>query len=292
MKDISVITVNYNTADLIRGCIESVLRQSDCNYEMIVVDNASSDNSVSVLNDYKDRITFVSNTHNLGFGKANNQAFKLSRGRYLFLLNPDAVLLSSNDLQNAVRYMDENLAFGLVGTRIIDSQQNHIVTISDHYPRQKQTSVDFSKLPGKWATVLGASMIIRRDVFDAVDGFDEDFFLYAEETDLCLRIRKQGYHIGYANDISVLHIGGASERKSTPEQVIRRKKHAKYLFYRKHYHRDDVMQIAKKDFKQAKWNWLRLSLKKKVFGLSPKDEEKMLRHRVTCEITNELLQIL
>lgn len=290
MKDISVLTVNYNKADFIRGCVESVLRQHDANFEMIVIDNASTDKSVSVLREYDDQITLLENKKNMGLGKSTNQAFRESSGRYLLLLNPDTILLSSHDLYNAIRYMDEHPDYGLVGTRIVDACQRHVVTVSDHYPRQKQTSIDFSRLPGRWATVLGASMLIRRDVFEKIGGFDENFFLYAEETDLCLRIRKQGYKIGYHDGITILYVNSTRLRKNVTEQVIRQKKRAKYLFYRKHYPRKDVIQIARKDFQQAKWHWLRLACKKKIWGLTLLEEHRLVRHKVTCDVSNEVLQ--
>lgn len=290
--DISVLIVNYNTADLIGRCVESVLSQRGVSFEVIVIDNASADESVKVLKAFGDKITLIANKDNLGFGKANNLGFQASSGNYLFLLNPDAMFLTDNDLANAVRYMQEHADEGLMGTRIVDSYNQHVVTICDHYPRQKQTTANFSHLPGKWATVLGASMVVRRDVFEKIGGFDEDFFLYAEETDLCLRIRQHGYKINYSEQITVQHVGSASVRTSPKEQVIRRKKRAKYLFYRKHYPKSDVVQIAKKDLSQARWHWWRLFLKKKILGLSSKDQQKLLRHQVTCEVTQELMRSL
>jgi N-acetylglucosaminyl-diphospho-decaprenol L-rhamnosyltransferase len=287
--DVSVLTVNYNTADLTPKCVQSALDQQGVTREVIVIDNASVDDSVKELQKFGDKIILVPNKDNLGFGKANNQAFRLSSGRYLFLLNPDANFLTVNDLQNAVRFMDEHPDYGLVGTRIVDSQGKHVVTISNHYPRQKQTTTDFSHLPGEWATVLGASMIIRRDVFEKLGGFDEDFFLYAEETDLCLRIRKAGYKIGYNDEVTVHHVGSASVRTSPPEHVIRRKKRAKYLFYSKHYSKTEVIEMAKKDLCHAKWHLWRLMLKKKVLGLNSSEERKYGRHKVTVEVAKEVL---
>lgn len=290
MIDISVIVVNYNTAELVKRCIESILAQRDVIFEIIVIDNASADNSVDVLREFDNEITLIANDNNLGFGKANNQGFRVSKGRHLFLLNPDAVLLTEHDLLNAVCYMDAHKEYGLVGTRIYDSSEQHVITLCDHYPRQKQSSVDFSKLPGKWATVLGASMLIPREVFEKVKGFDEDFFLYAEETDLCLRIRKVGFKIGYTEKVSVQHVGCASTRKTPAEKVMRLKKEAKYLFYKKHYTSTDVIKIAKNEMRKAKWQWLRLMFKKQILGLTSRDEEKLIRHQVTCDVASQVLQ--
>lgn len=290
MKSISILTVNYKTPELTRACIESVLEQQAVDFEMIVVDNASNDESVSVLNALTDKIIFIPNNENVGFGRANNQAFKKSSGKYLFLLNPDARLLNKNDLANAVKFMDEHPEFGLVGTRIVDGDGNFQNTISDHYPRQKQCSADFSHLPGKWACVLGASMVIRRDAFEKVNGFDEDFFLYAEETDLCLRMRKAGYEIGYLENVTVSHIGGASAKKLPSAEVVRRKKSAKYLFYKKHYPKNDVIAMAKKDLRTASRSAWFLSLKKKLFGLTAKQEHQLARHKISQEIAKKFLQ--
>lgn len=292
MKDISIITVNYKTPELTKECIESVLRQNrDVNIEMIVVDNASGDESVSVIKKFSDKIIPIFNEENVGFGRANNQAFRQSSGRYLFLLNPDARLLDDHfDLINAIDYMEQHPEIGLAGTRIVDINRELQNTISDHYPRQKQSTKDFSDLPGKWACVLGASMVIRRDAFEKVNGFDEDYFLYSEETDLCLRLRQAGYQIGYLDDVTVCHIGGASAKKLPSEKVIRLKKSAKYLFYKKHYNPSDVKNIATKDLQQAKWHRLWLSLKKKIFSLSPKEEHKLARHQIAIEESLKVLQ--
>lgn len=292
MTDISILTVNYKTPELTRECIQSVLEQQDVNFEMIVVDNASGDKSVEVLSALGSKVIFLPNNENLGFGKANNQAFQKSTGRYLFLLNPDARLLNAHDLANAVAFMDEHPAFGLVGTRIVDSEGHCQNTISDHYPRQKQCSADFSKLPGKWACVLGASMVIRRDAFEKVAGFDEDYFLYAEETDLCLRMRQAGYQIGYMENVTVSHVGGASAKKLPSEQVIRRKKSAKYLFYQKHYPRKDVINMAKKDLREASLHAWFLLLKQKLVGLNQKELHKLARHQVSKEVVRSLLEKL
>ncbi len=286
MLDISVLIVNYNTADLVKLCIESVLRQRDANYEIIVMDNASVDESVAVLRAFGDQITLIANQDNLGFGKSNNQGFHISQGRYLFLLNPDAECLTEYDLCNAVKYMDEHPQYGLVGTRIVDSIGQVDETAWDHYPRQKQASIDFSTLPGKWATVLGASMVVRRDVYEKIGGFDEDYFLYAEETDLCLRIRQQNYQIGYYTGVTVRHIGGASASKNPAELTIRRKKQAKFLFYSKHYPLADVVRMAKKDLSQARWHRLRLWLKKKILGLSAADEYRYVKYKITTEVAS------
>ena len=147
MIDISVLIVNYNTAELVKKCLESLWVQQDVNFEIIVIDNNSHDDSVAVLQQFIPRITFVPNQDNKGFGKANNQAFKLSQGRYIFMLNPDAICMSHQDLFHAVQFMDRHTEYGLSGTRILNSNHQLEQTAYKHYPRQKQTRADFSNLP-------------------------------------------------------------------------------------------------------------------------------------------------
>lgn len=289
MLDISVIIVNYNTAALVKKCVESVLSQRDVSYEIIVVDNASHDQSMAILQSFGRRIQLISNVDNVGFGKANNQAFQYSSGRYLFLLNPDAMCLSDLDLSRALKYMEENPLIGLAGTSIMNSDGQLLSTIYHHYPRQKKTSADFSHLPGNIATVLGASMLVPRRVFEKVRGFDESFFLYAEETDLCLRIRQQGHAIGYCEQVAVQHVGGASEKGNPREEVIRKKKAGKLLFYRKHYSPADVIKLVKSDLKKAKWHLFLLALVKLFFGLNEKQKSKYKQHTVSYELARRFL---
>lgn len=289
MTDISVLIVNYNTAKLVGECVKSLLKQEGVHFEIIVIDNNSHDDSLAVLQQYASRIRLISNPDNLGFGRANNQAFKLSKGRYLFMLNPDAVCLSNQDLALAVKYMHENQGCGLAGTKIVNANQQVESTAFLHYPHQSQTATDFSSLPGRYASVLGASMIARRDVFEKVAGFDEDFFLYGEETDLCLRIRKAGYWIGYCESVTVMHIGSASEKGNPPEEILRKKKKGKLLFYRKHYPLPDVCKIVKRDYRHAGLHLLRLRLLKCLFGLNKKQQQKYRQQLMVRELSREFL---
>lgn len=289
MIDISVLVVNYNTADLVKQCIESLLSQRDVRFEVIVVDNNSRDHSLAVLQAYQSRITFIANMDNKGFGKANNQAFALSTGRYIFMLNPDAVCLTDHDLSRLTQFMDAELSYGLIGTRIVNNQDQVEQTAYYHYPHQQQTKADFSRLPGELATVLGASMVVRREVFEQVKGFDEDFFLYGEETDLCLRIRKLGYGIGYCESVTVKHVGSASEKGNPPTEILRKKKAGKLLFYRKHYPIADVRAIVRRDLRQARWHILRLSLIKVFCKLNAKQEQKLQRYLVARSLAKDFL---
>ncbi len=281
--DISILIVTYNTANIIQACLDSVFKQLGVQYEIIVVDNASADNSVEVLSTFSDRITLIANTNNVGFGKANNQAFKQSTGRYVFMLNPDAVLQSTTALQELIAYMDAAPSIGLAGTRILKTNTTEESKPSYQYPGQKHCDWNFGGLPGEIAWVLGASMIARREVFELVHGFDEDYFLYGEEADLCLRIRQQGYAIGYCSHVAVEHIGGASEKSNSTEARWLKKQNGLHTFYRKHYPLEIAKHLVKRDLKRATFRRAVLGFRKNIFGLTGRSLDQYHRYNAVCK---------
>jgi len=119
------------------------------------------------------------------------------------------------------------------------------------YPGANAVSRDFSKLPGDIAWIIGASMIIRRDVYQKLQGFDPDYFLYSEETDLCLRARELGFEIGYMDGIAISHIGGKSESSSDLSDVAERKLRGLLTFREKHYSQADCIDLATRDLRRA-----------------------------------------
>lgn len=288
---VSVLIINYNTADLIADCVESVLKQQGIDFEIIVIDNNSSDQSLAVLQNFGDKIKLIANQENLGFGKANNQGFKISNGEYLFLLNPDAKFVSSLDLKQAVDYLIQHPQCGTAGTAILNKSSELTISTDKYYPRQKQTKSNFAALPGEYASVLGASMVMRRDVFEKINGFDEDYFLYVEEIDLCLRIRQLGYTVDYIKDAKVQHIGGASERKNRPEEVALKKKTGKYLFYQKHYSKLDARRLIKHDLKHSQIQLLRLKILNKFLGLNQKNKTNYATHLAILGLAQKFLNI-
>lgn len=287
---ISVLIVNYRTAELAVACIGALLRQKNVTYEIIVIDNHSEDDSGVSFARFGTLITLVKNTENIGFGRANNQAFQLSKGRYLFILNPDAHCLSDHDLANAIEWMDSHPQYGLAGTQVVDKHHHIQKTTYPYYPRQREAGLDFSHLPGDIAAVLGASMLIRRSVFEEVNGFDEDFFLYGEETDLCLRIRQSGHAIGYCDRVTVQHIGGASEQFTPREIIILKKRGGKILFFRKHYPKKMVRHMMRRDLWHTTYHLWRLKILNYFLPLSPKQKQKILNLTVIHNMAQEALK--
>ncbi len=250
--ELSVIIINYNTRDYLTKCLESVLNQKGAAFEIIVVDNSSTDGSSQMLKNKFPQVQLIANANNVGFAAANNQALIICRGQYVFFLNPDTVV-EPDCLKTMLRFMENRPDIGLAGTKLLFPDRTFHPSVGDGYPGGRRARKVVPDLPGDIAWVLGASMIVPRAVIKAMQGFDDRFFLYAEEQDLCLRIRKAGLLIGYIPDAVVVHWGGKSERDNPPANVWAKKIKAEYLFYNKHYPEKTVRAIRRADCIQAIW---------------------------------------
>jgi GT2 family glycosyltransferase len=257
--ELSVVVVSYNTADLIGNCLKSVFEASNITREVFVVDNASTDGSADFIKINFPSVHLVANTENVGFAAANNQALPRCKGKYIFFLNPDTEVVSDT-FSEAISFMDANPRIGLAGTKIINPDRTLQWSVSYRYPGQKYTTNELSDLPGKIACVLGASMIGRSELIKKIGGFDEDFFLYGEDQDLCLRIRKLGREIGYIDSAAVVHLGGQSEKNSLSSEVWKKKIRAEYIFYRKHYLPKTIKRISRDHIIKAWWRIITLKL--------------------------------
>jgi GT2 family glycosyltransferase len=249
MFDISVIIVTYNSSECIQACLDSLWSQKGVDYEVIVVDNASSDDTLLTVRN--NQCLLLKNEENIGFGRACNLGISRSTGRYIFLLNPDARLTNEGDLARVCRLMDENLQWGLSGAKVLSSNGSLESPPAREYPGQKHVQRDFSKLPGSISWVIGAAMVIRRDLCLRLGGFDPAYFLYSEETDLCLRIRELGYEIGWMENIVVRHIGGESEKGVDPFDTACRKLRGLLTFRIKHYTAEECAFLANRDRRRS-----------------------------------------
>jgi len=281
--DLSVIIVSYQTSDLISPCLTSILNQEGgIKVEIFVIDNASTDGSAALIAADFPAVRLTANRTNIGFAAANNQAIPHCRGRYIFFLNPDTVL-AEGCLTAAVAYMDAHPEVGLAGLRILNPDGSDQESVSYRYLSQRYTSGELNGLPGTIAAVLGAAMIAPRAAIDAVGGFDADFFLYGEDEDLCLRLRRRGYRIGHIPGARVIHYHGQSERRATPAEVWRRKIRAEYLFYRKHYRPETVAKISRMELIKAKWRLLTLLVLLPFAKNKYRVREKIARYEVLKE---------
>jgi len=279
--DLSVIIVSYNTADFLGRCLNSVASQSSVTSEVIVVDNCSQDGSPDFLRKTFPWVDLIANDRNHGFSKANNQALKICKGRYVYYLNPDTEVLP-NAFRQMVDFMDSHPDVGLAGTRLVYPDGSLQPSVENRYPGQRYTKNELKGLKGDIAWVLGASMIARQPLIRTLEGFDEHFFLYGEDLDLCLRIRKAGWLIGHIPEAVVIHWEGQSERGNLPVDVWEKKIKAEFDFYRKHYSSKAVRAIERSNLLQAYWRIFTLSLmlpflKNREKALGKLDKYKLIK---------------
>jgi hypothetical protein len=280
--DLSIIIVSYNTSDLIGTCLASVHAADDVNKEVFVVDNASTDGSADFIRKNFPSVSLIANTENRGFAAANNQVLPQCRGRYIFFLNPDTEVVSGA-FGKALSYMDAMPHVGLAGTKLINPNGTLHESVSYRYPGQRYTGRELSSLKGSIACVQGSSTIVRPNVMKAVGGFDEDFFLYGEDQDLCLRIRKSGFEIGYIDSAVVVHLGGRSERQTPLSEIWQKKTSAELLFYGKHYPPESIARIRRAKLLQARLRIAVLNLTIPFLKDRAKAVEKLIKYRVTCK---------
>jgi hypothetical protein len=285
--DISVIIVTFNSAGCIGACVRSVLAQTGISFEVIVVDNASTDDTPARLKDLPCRV--ISSPENLGFGRGNNLGFAASRGRYVYLLNPDARLTGENALAELCRRLDASPRWGMAGTLIRSAAGHAESPPATGYPGARHVRRDFSKLPGRIAWIMGASMVIRRELYQKLGGFDPGFFLYSEETDFCLRLRELGFEIGYIGEVAVSHLGGASEDPRDPYEVSARKLRGLLRFREKHYSPADCVLLARRDLRRARWRMFWNGLLARWQPPRSRAWQKHRQYRAIWEVSLEFL---
>ena len=208
----SIIIVNYNGKEHISGCLESVLSQTYPDLEIIVVDNSSDDGSVRTLGEYKD-IKLLLNETNLGFAKACNQGTEISKGGYIVYLNFDTVveadwlekLIEAAKGAGVGACMSKLLVLGVDPPMINSSGgMTHYLGLSWSGDYKKADDGAFSKIK-EVAFASGAAMLVKREVIEKVGAFDEDYYMYLEDTDLSWRIRLAGYKVIFVPESIVWH---------------------------------------------------------------------------------------
>lgn len=229
--DVSILLVNWNSIDYLRPCLASVYEHTKgISFEIIVVDNASYDGCSEMLRKEFPEVIFIQSDENLGFSRANNLAFQRSTGAALLFLNPDTLVLNpAISMMYATLQSAPNI--GAVGCGVLNhdrSLQTHYVQASPTLLNQLLLSefaktmlpksrlwgirplIEYDGQPREVEVVMGSCMMVKRSVFQQVGLFDERYFMFAEDVDLCYSIRQHGYAIYYVREGSVIHYGGKS----------------------------------------------------------------------------------
>lgn len=245
--DVSIIIINYNTPQLVIECINSIKTfTNDLRYEIIVVDNASSDNSKSILGSLDD-IYYIYSDKNLGFGKANNLGAQYAKGKYLFFLNSDT-LLTGTAIYSLFKFCEKYPKnIGACGMILKDSNGNDIHSAGSFpsilkecflkpslssYPNNAVDKGDYISVD----YITGADLFMSKTLFEEIDGFDKDFFMYYEETDLQKRIKNKGYEIALIKDRDIIHLEGGSfdiKSQNTPIRRLQMQLESRFIYMKK-----------------------------------------------------------
>lgn len=256
MIDLSIIIVNYNTKQLTLNCLKSVYESITAySYEVILIDNASRDDSVSVIQEQFPQVRLIPNNENLGFAKANNQGMRIAEGRYVLLLNSDTVI-EPDTLGIMIRFMDDDPTVGASGCKVLLPDGSLDKACRRGFPTPLATLYYVSKLSKLFPKhpkinayhredldpnesypidcLVGAFMMVRREAIKNVGLLDEKFFMYFEDTDWCYRLKEAGWTNYYYPKTTILHYKRASSRNK-PMRITYEFHRAMALFYNKHY---------------------------------------------------------
>ncbi|MHC4975169.1 MAG: glycosyltransferase family 2 protein [Planctomycetota bacterium] len=254
--ELSIVVVSYNTADLTIECLKSVREQTTrVSYEVIVVDNNSTDGSADRIASEHPWVALIRSSENLGFAGGNNEGVSRARGEHVLLLNPDTLVLD-HAIDMLYEYAKKNPDAGIWGGRTLFEDRS--LNPSSCWRRQtvwnlfcracgltglfRGSGVLNAESYGGWNRdserevdiVSGCFFLTTRSLWDEVGGFDEAFFMYGEEADLCLRARKKGVRPRVTPHATIIHYGGASERVKGEKLV--RLFSAKVGLLRRHWH--------------------------------------------------------
>jgi len=251
MAEVSIIILSWNTKDILSECLDAVKQYCDgTDYEVIVVDNGSTDGSQDMILSRYPQVRLIQNKENSGFAKANNLAMKTCDSSLMLLLNSDA-LLTEGSLQSLVELAHHQSRAGIIGALLTNPDGSFQASHSP-FPNLRQEFLILSGLgrlvKGRWypsrtaETQIGAQMVdyvegacllVRRSALEEVGGLCEDYFMYAEEVDWCFRMKERGWQVWYQPEARVAHYGGASSknRKTAREGDLY---FSRILFFKKH----------------------------------------------------------
>jgi GT2 family glycosyltransferase len=275
MTDLSIVIVNWNARDLLLDCLASIEREvrarrdpGRIEVETLVVDNGSSDGSVPAVRQRFPWAEVIALPDNLGFAAGNNVGLRKSSGRHAVLLNSDT-RVHRDALETCVRYLDAHPDVGAVGPQLLNpdgSKQNSIHNfpslLTEVVPRGLLEVLLPRRFPSKRyehaapvdvEAVLGACLFVRREVLEQVGPMPEDYFVFLEETDWCLRIRRAGWRVVHVPEAHVVHVLGASSKKKRPAETRIEYHRSLYHFFRKH--RGPLAAAAVVGLRTAKSLW-------------------------------------
>jgi len=232
--ELSIIIVNWRSAAFLEQCLRTVFRETkDFSFEIIVVDNASFDGSEEIVQQEFPQVRYIQSNCNLGFSKANNLAYEESRGKYVLFLNPDTEI-RDGAIQKLVDCFEANPKAWIVGPKLLNSDGSVQTSCVQSFPTILNQTFDAEILrrlfphsslwgvrslyqdgkgPAEVDVISGASLMVRREAFEKAGCFSSEYFMYAEDVDLCFKVHAAGWKVLYLGDTVVVHHGGQSSSK-------------------------------------------------------------------------------
>ncbi|MDP2301270.1 MAG: glycosyltransferase [Ignavibacteria bacterium] len=253
--DLSIIIVNYNVKEFLQNLLHSISKATtNISSEVIIVDNASDDGSIELLQEKFPLVKLIINKENLGFSKANNVGLKLAKGKFILLLNPDTIV-QEDTFEKMINFFNENSEVGLAGCKILNPDGTLQLACRRSFPgpwtsfckasglstlfpnsrlfaRYNLTYLDENK-SYEVDAISGSFMMIRSEVYEKIGGLDEIFFMYGEDLDWCYRVQKSGYKVYYYHSTQIIHYKGESTKRSSFDET-KVFYEAMHLFVQKH----------------------------------------------------------
>ena len=251
--DLSVVIVSWNVKEYLMKCLSSVNNNvNNLSYEIIVIDNNSSDGTAEMIRKKFPETKLTINRENFGFARANNQAFAQCRGRYILLINPDTYLID-NSMNRLIEFLESHKEVGVVGPMLLNPDKS-IQYICFYFPsllsellnslnldnvvRRKLLKKRLAKLmekgmPFEVDWVPGACLILRSQILNEIGGLDEKYFLFSEEMEWCFRIKARGWKVFLIGNVFVIHYGSRSTKQNIHQMLIQRQK-SRHIFFKNH----------------------------------------------------------
>lgn len=261
MNKLSIVIVSYNVKEFVSNCLKSIFESKfESDYEVIVIDNASKDDSVEMILEKFPQVKLIPNKENYGFARACNLGLKIAQGEYIFLLNPDT-RINPLTLERIVEFMQENPEVGIGGCYVYNPDGSfqesfyrfptffntlgRMFSLFRMLPRNGLTQSFFwsyphDNVPQNVDRVLGGAMVIRKKALEDTGQMDENYFLYGEDMDVCYRMKQKGWEISPIPGTKVVHFQGESSKQNLEKVIFLRFKN-EFVFIKKYYPAIKVM---------------------------------------------------
>jgi len=253
---LSIIIVNWNTKQLLNNCLRSIYENAKkIDFEIIVIDNASSDNSVKMVKEQFPQVTLIENHKNLGFAKANNQGLKVAKGKYILFLNSDTQVIS-NAIEIMVDFMEKNPNIGASGCKLLYPNAKlqhscrmfpnfcvyllitlgirHLIPNAKIFRRYLMLDWDYNEIR-EVDQLMGAFIMTSRKVINRIGGFDERFWMYFEEVDFCYRVKKANWRIVFNPRAKIIHYLSQSGKQWTRFKKTKEAQISMRKYFKKHH---------------------------------------------------------